>query len=1019
MIDSERLAVSLIAEADRKSRAHLSLRGLSLSVVPPDIGKLNSLTTLDLSDNRISHLPDAIGNLSSLTALSINKNPLTSLPSAIGQLSELRRLQVNGNKLKRLPEELGNLQKLRSISLKYNQLVELPWSLGRLSQLKSLHVSHNALTRIPTDIDNMRSLEQLSASNNRLRTLPGSIGNLSELRQLSLSQNKLVELPETLGRLRSLVQLALQNNRLRSVPDSIGSLPALRQLHISANNLSCLPDSLGNLDQLLELQAYQNDICEIPIALCKLSNLRLLYLSSNRLEKLPDEIQGLTNLERLSLGHNRLVSVPTTIGRLSRLAQLALDHNQLTEIPQAMRNLPALKQLLLHSNPLLNIPLPVLGPDWDEITSYGKSPSNPYDILDYYFSSRIGSHGLDEVKVLIVGRGDAGKSSIRDRLFLDTFDLHRKETPGIQINQWALDCPNGQVRVHVWDFAGQEITHATHQLFLTERSVYLLVLDARADTQDMDAEYWLRLIATFGEDSPVIVCLNKFDAKPFEIDEFALQERFPSIRAFIKTDCQSGRGRDKLLAEIGFAIDGMPSVRERFPAAWVKAKERFGDMEEDYLPFREFQSECADLGEPDPAKQAALARILHALGIILHYGDDPRLRDTTILNPLWVTSNIYTLLRLKEGTGGDGLLTIEDACTALPDEPTEMVTYLLGLMQRFELCFPIGQHGDTWLLPELLSRFQPKLDAEWNAPNSLRLRYDYDVLPQGLIPRFITRTYPLSEDELRWRYGVVLRGGQGKALVRASSGRSPVDAVILGPENDRRRLAKLIRSHFHAIHGDLRGLRPRESIQVSGESRAYADVDALMKDEHGAAESAILTTVGTVSIDHTVELNRISSEAARDEKVPRLKLFLSYAHEDAAFRDRFRQNLDLLCADGLIDPWHDGRILPGIDWDREVRRELEDANIILAMVSPAYLNSDYVRGVEMKRALERAAAGVAQLVSVILEPCRWKRLAFAKYQVILPNGKSVSENANYTHAFFKVEEALAALCEDRLSRSDA
>jgi internalin A len=61
----------------------------------------------------------------------------------------------------------------------------------------------------------------------------------------------------------------------------------------------------------------------------------------------------------------------------------------------------------------------------------------------------------------------------------------------------------------VWDFAGQEITHATHQFFLTERSVYLLVLDARSDTQDWDAEYWLRLISAFGKDSFVINAPNK------------------------------------------------------------------------------------------------------------------------------------------------------------------------------------------------------------------------------------------------------------------------------------------------------------------------------------------------------------------------------------------------------------------------------------------------------------------------------------------------------------------------------
>ena len=72
-----------------------------------------------------------------------------------------------------------------------------------------------------------------------------------------------------------------------------------------------------------------------------------------------------------------------------------------------------------------------------------------------------------------------------------------------------------------------DITHATHQFFLTERSVYLLVLDARADAQDRDAEYWLRLISAFGKDSPVLIALNKFNEKPFDVDRFALRRNTP------------------------------------------------------------------------------------------------------------------------------------------------------------------------------------------------------------------------------------------------------------------------------------------------------------------------------------------------------------------------------------------------------------------------------------------------------------------------------------------------------------
>ena len=86
----------------------------------------------------------------------------------------------------------------------------------------------------------------------------------------------------------------------------------------------------------------------------------------------------------------------------------------------------------------------------------------------------------------------------------------------------ASASPNGHsgsmghehVRLNIWDFGGQEIMHATHQFFLTQRSLYLLVLNGREGGEDADADYWLRLIDSFGAESPVIVVLNKIKAHP-------------------------------------------------------------------------------------------------------------------------------------------------------------------------------------------------------------------------------------------------------------------------------------------------------------------------------------------------------------------------------------------------------------------------------------------------------------------------------------------------------------------------
>ena len=146
----------------------------------------------------------------------------------------------------------------------------------------------------------------------------------------------------------------------------------------------------------------------------------------------------------------------------------------------------------------------------------------------------------------MIGRGAVGKSSLVDCLVhKKPFDPNKKKTEGIQITAWPLKLNGEKVRLHVWDFGGQEIMHATHQFFLTERSLYLLVLNGREGGEDADADYWLRLIESFGGNSPVIVVLNKIKEHPFDLNRRALEQKYVGIREFVPTDCEDGTGIDE------------------------------------------------------------------------------------------------------------------------------------------------------------------------------------------------------------------------------------------------------------------------------------------------------------------------------------------------------------------------------------------------------------------------------------------------------------------------------------------
>ena len=83
--------------------------------------------------------------------------------------------------------------------------------------------------------------------------------------------------------------------------------------------------------------------------------------------------------------------------------------------------------------------------------------------------------------------------------------------------------------------------------------------------------------------------------------------------------------------------------------------------------------------EWNPSQQESLARLLHELGAVLHFVDEPRLRDTSVRNPHWVTDGVYRLLRFKDGPGSDGTLTLAEALAALPGETEEAARFLLRL----------------------------------------------------------------------------------------------------------------------------------------------------------------------------------------------------------------------------------------------------------------------------------------------------------------------------------------------------
>ncbi|HLL73914.1 MAG TPA: COR domain-containing protein [Pyrinomonadaceae bacterium] len=753
---------------------------------------------------------------------------------------------------------------------------------------------------------------------------------------------------------------------------------------------------------------------KLPESIGQLKNIQELSFYGNRLTEVPESIGRLTLLQRLYLTDNRLTELPESIGRLTQLRGLYLNNNKLTNLPESLLNLKKLERLYLHGNKALGLPAEVLGPEWGE----GGAPANPKEILEYYFRVRGGERRpLNEAKLILVGRGGVGKTSVVNRLIHKTFK-DEKKTEGIKITEWSLTVgrKKDKVRLNVWDFGGQEIMHATHQFFLTERSLYLLVLSGREGGEDADAEYWLKLIQSFGGDSPVIVVLNKIKEHPFDVNRSALQQKYPFIREFIKTDCKAGTGVTELRRAVERETDRLEHLRDAFPAAWFSIKDKLAGMRKNYLSFDVYRKECAKLGEEDPKAQESLAFYLHSLGIALNYKDDPRLKDTHVLNPHWVTNGIYKILNANRLEKQKGEIKLRDLPDILDKRkyPKEMHGFLLELMKKFELCFDIPGKETEYLIPELLDKQEPPVAREFKPEECLNFEYQYPVLPEGLLPRFIVRTHVLSDDTRRWRTGVILKLEDNLALVKGDLQDRRVFINIKGPVAGRRRLLSIIRANFDRIHADIRRLQPEEIVPLPGRpgsSVSYKDL--LAWEQNGMKKFPMIVDGSVTEIDVDALLNGVEVEAERahgragDERGRAARIFVSYSHKDERLLNELKTHLSPLRRLGLMETWDDREIEAGEDWREKINENLERADVFILLVSASSIASDYCFEKEFGRALERHAKNELRIIPVIVRDSSWRKIPeLAGLQAVPKDGRAVMSSANKDKTWREVSESI-------------
>ena len=358
-------------------------------------------------------------------------------------------------------------------------------------------------------------------------------------------------------------QLTVLNLRgCRSLAELTGlsNLTKLTKLDLSyCEHLNDLP-GLENLEQLTKLDPSG---CTRLTGLPELKNLsqltELYLLGCHSLTELPG-LENLMQLTRLDLtGCYNLTELPG-LENLKQLTELTLRSCvNLTELP-SLRGLASLRSLNLRSMNLRSLPdwLPEIAESFSLAPWFtaGKNKAavnlcnttvkdikdmsifeQPFDMVVEWFNDQ-NKVPLNEVKVVFLGDGEAGKSHTIARLMNDggePVNYTDQATPGIVIKHKDYEVDGRTFRVNYWDFGGQEIMHSMHRIFLTGRTMYVVLLNARDDTQSDRAKYWLHNIQSFAPDAPVLLVLNKIDQNPnASVDERDLRGRCEKLTKVVR-----------------------------------------------------------------------------------------------------------------------------------------------------------------------------------------------------------------------------------------------------------------------------------------------------------------------------------------------------------------------------------------------------------------------------------------------------------------------------------------------------
>ena len=539
------------------------------------------------------------------------------------------------------------------------------------------------------------------------------------------------------------MKLDLQHNDLRHIPRCLLELPSLGELNLAHNSLEEIPDVVEWSPCLTVLDLSHNQLSSLPINVIAPA-IWALNLSYNQFRQVPLCICSFTTLHSLNLSENQdILQLPAEMGRLSQLSRLGLTG--LKRLKDPPRN--------LHRD--------------------------PRDCIRYLNSKLRCAKGFYKIKLMLVGQANRGKTTLVARLLRR--DCVNESTVSVDVTEWWYKPSLGKNRFQfsIWDFGGQEEYYATHQCFLTERSLYLLLFNLRHKEEGVqELRPWLNNIALRAPNSLVIIVGTHLDEvndeERAEVDQIlqsagALASSYTNKLKIAEILPVGLTGRIENIGLLKDAIythaanyttrRGQIIMGQKIPASYHQLDKRLEDIRDEVrrgdrepiMHSEEFKSMVLQMNLPDmhddeELKTATL--FLTDIGALLHYDDrSHNLNELYFVNPRWLCDMMAKVVTIKEKKPflRTGILHSKDIPFLFRDKrfPWDRYEQFLALLDRFEIALPLD--NKRVLVPSMLPASCPKeVEEEFREASKKPLYTRYIIFknantPPGFWSRLLSR----------------------------------------------------------------------------------------------------------------------------------------------------------------------------------------------------------------------------------------------------------------------------------------